>query len=101
LVFANDHPIIRDANPEFPIFIDAYPEKVTDNWFTHFHKVPDSEKHQMYLFAAEEWEDEIRDIFNNPELRNKHISLGLEAMSKHKVREDTLWNAYIERLLTL
>jgi hypothetical protein len=55
----------------------------------------------MYLFAAEEWEDEIRDIFNNPELRNKHISLGLEAMGKHKVREDTLWNAYIERLLTL
>jgi len=101
LVFANDHPIIRDANPEFPIFIDAYPEKVTDNWFTHFHKVPDSEKHQMYLFAAEEWEDEIRDIFNNPELRNKHISLGLGAMSKHKVREDTLWYAYIERLLTL
>lgn len=101
LVFANDHPIIRDANPDFPLFIDSYPEEATDNWLTYFHQTPDSEKHQMYLSAAEDWEDEIIDIFNNTELRNKHISMGLSAMDKHKVREDTLWDAYIERLLFL
>ncbi len=101
LVFANDHPIIRDANPDYPIFIDAYPERATDNWFTYFHQVSDSDKHNMYISAAEEWEDEIRDIFNNPELRNKHITLGLEAMGKHMLREETLWDTYIERLLTL
>ena len=55
----------------------------------------------MYLFAAEEWEDTIRDIFNDKSTINKHISLGFEAISKHKQRETTLWDAYIERLATL
>lgn len=100
LVFANDHPIIRDANPEFPIFIDAYPEEVTDNWFTYYHTAPDSEKHQMYLSVADDWEEEIIDILNDNKLITKHIALGLDAIRKHKVREDTLWDAYIVRLLT-
>ena len=101
LVFANDHPIIKDANPDFPIFINAYPKAATDNWFTYFHTISDGQKHQMYLFAAEEWEDTIRDIFNDKSTINKHISLGFEAISKHKQRETTLWDAYIERLATL
>ena len=101
LVFANDHPIIKDANPDFPIFIDAYPNSVTDNWFTYFHTFSDGQKHQMYLLAAEDWEDEIRDTFNDKSIIDKHISLGLQAISKHKIREATLWDAYIERLLSL
>ena len=32
---------------------------------------------------------------------DKHINLGLQAISKHKQRETTLWDAYIERLLAL
>ncbi len=101
LVFANDHPIIRDANPDFPIFINAYPEEATNNWFTYYHEKPDGQKHQMYLFAAEEWEDTIRDIFADKDIIDKHISIGLDAMNKHTLRQDNLWNAYIERLLTL
>ena len=79
----------------------AYPKAATDNWFTYFHTISDGQKHQMYLFAAEEWEDTIRDIFNDKSTINKHISLGFEAISKHKQRETTLWDAYIERLATL
>ena len=55
----------------------------------------------MYLFAAEEWEDTIRDIFADKDIIDKHISIGLDAMNKHTLRQDNLWNAYIERLLTL
>jgi glycosyltransferase involved in cell wall biosynthesis len=101
LVFANDHPIIRDANPDFPVFIDAYTEEATDNWLTYFNKVPDMEKDSMYMSAAEDWKDEIIDILGDNKLIDKHISLGFDAMGKHKVREDTLWEAYLERLLIL
>jgi hypothetical protein len=101
LVFANDHPIIRDANPDFPIFIDAYSEEASDNWLTFFNTVPDREKDIMYLSAAEDWKDTIIDIFNDNKLIDKHITMGLTAMDKHKVREVSLWDAYIERLQTL
>ena len=55
----------------------------------------------MYLFAAEEWEDTIRDIFNDKSIIDKHITLGFDAIRKHKAREVTLWDSYIERLLSL
>ena len=64
------------------------------------HTAPDSEKHQMYLSVADDWEEEIIDILNDNKLITKHIALGLDAIRKHKVREDTLWDAYIVRLLT-
>ena len=55
----------------------------------------------MYLWAAEEWEDTIRDIFSDKSIIDKHINLGFQAISKHKAREVTLWDTYIERLLAL
>ena len=43
----------------------------------------------------------IRDTFIDKSIIDKHINLGLQAISKHKQRETTLWDAYIERLLAL
>jgi len=101
IVFANQHPIIEDANPQFPIFIDAYPEGVTANWIHYTRNTPGSDIDSMYQNTAEIWQEVIEDTLSDPQLINKHIELGSHAIEKHKERETNLWNEYIETLVTL
>ena len=48
IVFSNQHPIIEDANPQFPIFIDAYSEKLTANWIHYTRTTPANDIDLMY-----------------------------------------------------
>ena len=101
LVFANQHPIIEDANPNFPIFIDAYPEEATANWFNYHRDTPANNIDLMYQDVAEEWKEVIEDTLSDSQIIDKHIAIGLTAIDKHKLNDINLWNQYLETLCSL
>ena len=101
LVFANQHPIIEDANPDFPVFIDAYTEEVMANWFHYHRDVTANNIDLMYQDVADEWKEVIEDTLRDPELMDKHIALGLNAIDKHKLKDILLWNQYVKTLCKL
>ena len=85
LVFANDHPIIRDAAPEGPVFIRGYPELSYQNFWLWAHQSPDRVNADI-VNAADVWETKIEETLWDPELCYRKIQKGLVYYSQHLQR---------------
>jgi len=79
LVFANDHPIIRSATGEGPVYIDAYPAKCNQQFFKYLGTTSSGQFNYDMEVAAEEWKDVIEETIADSELVLSHIQQGFEA----------------------
>lgn len=82
LVFANDHPIIRSATGEGPVYIDAYPAKCNQQFFKYLGTTSSGQFNYDMEAAAEEWKDVIEETIADPKLVLSHLEQGLEAGSR-------------------
>jgi glycosyltransferase involved in cell wall biosynthesis len=97
LVFANDHPIIRDATPEGPVFIRGYPELSYQNFWLWSHQSSNRVNADI-VNAADVWESAIEETLWDPELCYRKIQEGLAYYPKHLQRVEKAFARFCEYL---
>jgi glycosyltransferase involved in cell wall biosynthesis len=99
LTFANTHPVMLSACPTGPIYIDAYPEQTKINWLRYYENTFDEDIDADMELAAELWEDEIRDVLNDPTLIDQHQKEGLEAIPSFNEHIDLCYERFYDFVL--
>lgn len=99
LTFANAHPVMLSACPTGPIYIDAYPEQTKINWLRYYENTFDEDIDADMELAAELWEDEIRDVLNDPTRIDQHQSEGLEAIGAFNKHIDFCYERFYDFIL--
>jgi glycosyltransferase involved in cell wall biosynthesis len=99
LTFANAHPVMLSACPTGPIYIDAYPEQTKINWLRYYENTFDEDIDADMELAAELWEDEIRDVLNDPTLIDQHQKEGLEAIPSFNEHIDLCYERFYDFVL--
>jgi len=98
LVFANDHPIIRSATGEGPVYIDAYPQQCNQN-YTKYMKTNSTGQYNYDMESAvEEWKDVIEDTINDKNKVLSHIHKGLEAGARLQETTDLAYQKFYDYL---
>lgn len=97
LVFANDHPIIRDATPEGPVFIKGYPELSYQNFWLWSYQSSNRVNADI-INAADVWESVIEETLWDPELCYQKIQEGLAYYPTHLQRVEDAFARFCQYL---
>ncbi len=99
LTFANAHPVMLSACPIGPVYIDAYPQETKLNYSRYKTNTPTDVHDSDMDLASEFWEDEIRDVLNDPTRIDQHQSEGLEAIEALNEHIDFCYERFYDFIL--